>query len=104
MFALRHHATPLSDRYVVWACEHFSQGQPVCADTVINNFVRAWGHQYIWSKDTLEETMEKIGFTAFAWPPIGESDDDEFVALENASRMPEGFLQLETMTVEAEKP
>lgn len=103
LWSLRHAATAESQRYVEWACEHFSRGQPVCADTVINNFVRAWGHQYIWSKDVLEETMEFVGFRSFVWPPISESSDEAFAGLENASRMPEGFLQLETMTVEAEK-
>ncbi len=48
--------------------------------------------------------MTDAGFRAVALPKIGESDDPAFVGLENASRMPEGFLQLETMTIEAEKP
>ena len=93
-----------SDAYVKWACAAFSPGLPVCAETVINNFVRAWGHQFIWSRDTLASEMHRIGFRQFCWPRIAESTVPEFVGLENAARMPEGFLQLETMTVEAEKP
>ena len=87
-----------------WACAAFSPGLPVCAETVINNFVRAWGHQFIWSRDMLASEMHRIGFRQFCWPRIAESAVPEFVGLENAARMPEGFLQLETMTVEAEKP
>jgi predicted SAM-dependent methyltransferase len=104
LFGLWQRPTEETERYVKWACRIFSPAAPVCAETVINNFVRAWGHQFIWSREMLVIAMTDIGFRAVASPKIGESEDPEFVGLENASRMPEGYLQLETMTIEAEKP
>jgi predicted SAM-dependent methyltransferase len=94
----------LEQDYIEWACENFSQNQPVCAETVVNNFVRAWGHQFIWSEKLLKTIMFNVGFDNIDHCFIGDSRDPEFVGLENASRMPDGFLQLETMTIEAEKP
>ncbi len=46
-----------TERYVKWACRVFSPGAPVRAETVINNFVRAWGHQFIWSLYMLTDQM-----------------------------------------------
>ena len=94
----------LSNRYVKWSCRIFSPGLPVCAETVINNFVRAWGHQFIYSREMLARVVTDAGFREGRFWPIAESDDPEFRGLENAARMPEGYLQLETMTIEAEKP
>ncbi len=107
LFGLLEHPTEETDRYVAWSCNLFKLGEPPCAEYVINYFVRAWGHQFIWSQDLLEEEMNNVGFDTYCpkhYIKIGESDDSEFVGLENATRMPPGFLQLETMTIEAEKP
>lgn len=94
----------INKRYVEWACPIFSPGEPVCAESVVNNFVRAWGHQYIYSTGILLALMEEVGFVDITGHPIAVSEDPEFVGLENASRMPEGFLQLETITLEGSKP
>jgi len=96
-------ASDLERRYVAWACEEFLPGQTAYPESVVNNFVRAWGHQYIHTPCTLDRLLRGAGFTVNCWPHIGESDDPEFRELENVGRMPEGFLQLETMTVEADK-
>jgi hypothetical protein len=48
--------------------------------------------------------MNSVGFRDFKRCAIGKSEDETFQNLENDSRMPPGFLQLETMTFEAEKP
>jgi predicted SAM-dependent methyltransferase len=104
LVSLLNQPSALEWQYVVWACEVFTPGQPVCAESVVNNFVRAWGHQYIYTRFTLDRVLVDAGFKLTCWPKVGESDDPEFRELENVGRMPEGFLQLETMTVEAEKP
>ena len=104
LLALMSVGNPLHDNYVAWACDNFSPGQPVLPETVMNNFVRAWGHQHIYTRYVLSAELDNLGFKNQNWLKIGESDDPEFVGLENSIRMPEGFLQLETMTVEAEKP
>lgn len=71
---------------------------------VINNFVRAWGHQFIYSKELLVKTLEMAGFQNMTEYKILESDDPVFQNLEYASRMPDGYLQRESMTIEATKP
>ena len=103
LYGLMYQPTRLSDMYVEWACRVFSLGEPICAETVINNFVRAWGHQYIYSRDRLCWALSHAGFRRPVGRKIGESEDPTFTGLENAERMPEGFLQLETMTIEAER-
>jgi len=65
--------------------------------------VRSWGHQYIYTRHVLAAQLDNLGFKNQVWPRVGESDDPEFRDLENAGRMPEGFLALETMTVECSK-
>lgn len=90
--------------YIAWACRLFAPGAPVRADVVINHLVRGFGHQFIWSQESLVSDLQEIGFRHFRWPKIGESGDPEFFGLENSGRMPEGFLQIETFTIEATKP
>jgi hypothetical protein len=71
---------------------------------VINNFVRAWGHQFIYNKPTLTEALEKTGFTHIQEATLGVSEDPAFCGLENQQRMPPGFLSLESLALEASKP
>jgi predicted SAM-dependent methyltransferase len=77
---------------------------PKATDTfVINNFFRDWGHLFIYDEKTLKHLFESVGFSDITSHKIMESDDMVFCGLENISRMPDGFLQLETFTLEAIK-
>ncbi len=90
--------------YVCWAHGIFTPGLPLRAESVVNNFVRAWGHQFIYTKQMLMDVLAELGFRDIRYDLlIGESDVPEFRNLENPTRMPPGFLQLETMTIEASK-
>lgn len=89
--------------YIAWACGVFNPGEPVRAATVFNNFVRAWGHQFIYDRDTLSTALLAAGFVKIRAHGLQQSEDLEFRGLENDTRMPPGFLALETMTLEAEK-
>jgi SAM-dependent methyltransferase len=91
----------LALRYVEWARPHF--GLPH-ATAVGRNLETGFGHQFIYDRATLAEALEEAGFTRVTWHRIMESDDPELRGLEHESRMPPGFLQLETMTAEADKP
>lgn len=70
----------------------------------INNYVRAWGHQFIYNKPTLAASLEAAGFVDIEDFKIRQSNDPNLQNLEIESRMQPGFLQLESMTLEARKP
>lgn len=70
---------------------------------IINNFVRNWGHTFIYDEDTLRQAMTEAGFVSVARCPLQESEDLALRNLENESRMPPGFLRLESLTLEARK-
>lgn len=71
---------------------------------VVNNFFQNFGHQFIYDFDFLSRTMEQVGFVDLKRGVVGESDDPQLDDLENVGRMSEGFLDLESMVIEARKP
>ena len=94
----------LQKEYMKWATDQFIGSAPSCADTfVINNFVRDWGHQFIYDEKTMAAALKKAQFSRVTRCDLGESEEDALRNLENKQRMPEAFLRLETMTVEATK-
>jgi len=94
----------LQENYIKWTVDKFIQTPRECSDTfVINNFVRAWGHSFIYDEKTLRAAMEKAEFSAIRRCELNESEEEVFRNLENERRMPPGFLRLETMTLEATK-
>lgn len=70
---------------------------------VFNNYVRAWGHKFIYNRETLERSLLAAGFTNITEHRIAESQDPLFQNLEVPTRMKPGYLQLESFTLEAEK-
>ena len=94
----------LQKEYIKWATV-----RPIafvsCNDVafVINNFVRAWGHKFIYDEKTLYASLKKSGFTRVTRCELNESEEEALQNLENEKRMPEGFLKLETMTLEGTK-
>jgi predicted SAM-dependent methyltransferase len=94
----------LQKEYIQWATENFINEAPYPDDTfVINNFVRDWGHLFIYDEKTLRSSMERAGFRRITKCNLKESEDEALRNLENEDRMPKGFLQLETMTLEGTK-
>ena len=94
----------LQKEYLKWATEKFIKFAPCNDDAfVINNFVRAWGHQFIYDEKTLSASLKKAGFTRVTRCELNESEEGVLRNLENANRMPEGFLRLETITLEGTK-
>jgi predicted SAM-dependent methyltransferase len=67
---------------------------------VVNNFVRDWGHLFIYDAETLTELLETAGFRNPKRQEINQSDYQDLRELENESRMPPGFLKLESMIIE----
>jgi len=70
---------------------------------VINNFFRNWGHQFIYDEPSLTDALATAGFTGIKRCELNKSDDPVFRNLENDTRMPDGFLDLESMILEAVK-
>lgn len=103
LFAL--HGGELSDlqrRYVEWATRNHVRWAPRPEPVfVINNFFRDWGHQLIHDESSLRRALEDVGFEDVVRVPLGESGDPVLRGLENEERMPEGFLALESLVLEA---
>lgn len=72
--------------------------------TVFNDFVRNWGHLYIYDTHTLMAAMSAAGFVDVTACSINKSQDPRLCGLENETRMPAGLLQLHTVTLEGVKP
>jgi predicted SAM-dependent methyltransferase len=71
---------------------------------ILNDYYRAWGHQFVYDRHSLEDVLQRAGFTQIEEFPINVSKDDHLCGLENVGRMPEGLLALSTMTFEGVKP
>jgi predicted SAM-dependent methyltransferase len=94
----------LQKKYIRWATETFIDSAPYCEDTyVINNFVRDWGHIFIYDEKALRFSLEKAGFKEITKCALNESEDKILRNLENEKRLPEGFLKLESLTLEGIK-
>jgi predicted SAM-dependent methyltransferase len=96
--------SPLQSDYIAWATEKFIKTTEKSDTLVINNFVRDWGHKFIYDPKTLTSSLEMAGFTQVESFEINRSNDTALMDLENTARMPPGFLQLESFTLEARKP
>lgn len=95
----------LTDRYIQWSTETFVQSAPKPMPSVaFNNFVRAWGHRFIYDEATLEQILTEAGFTAIQECEIGASRHARLRGLESTDRLPAGFFALENMIMEATRP
>lgn len=91
--------------YLSWSTQRFIPWAPQVAPAfVINNFVRNWGHQFIYDEATLRTSLEKAGFVQVVRPALNSSEDVHLQNLEFETRMPPGFLRLESLILEAVKP
>jgi predicted SAM-dependent methyltransferase len=90
--------------YIKWSTDNFITDVDCYEDTfVINNFVRDWGHQFIYDEKTLRMSLEKAGFTNITRYDLNQSEHDSLKNLENEDRLPAGFLRLETISLEGTK-
>ena len=94
----------LQRAYIKWAVNAFTPGAPDDNEAfVINNFVRNWGHTFIYDEKTLRGAMASAGFTAITKCDLYESTDAALRNLENKEHVPPNFLRLETLTLEGGK-
>jgi predicted SAM-dependent methyltransferase len=97
--------TQLEDQYVAWSATSVVPPPPApLAAFVFNNFVRNWGHQFIYDRPTLSLALMSAGFVDITECKVRESRHAMLRNLEDVSRLPPGFLELESMVLEATKP
>ena len=95
---------PLHSQYIDYILDYCMKDAPYQgAIFVINNFVRDWGHLFIYDRKSLQIALEKVGFSRITQCNLQTSEDKHFYNLANEKRFPDGFLDLETMTFEAIK-
>lgn len=70
----------------------------------VNHFMRAWGHQFIFDKVSLGKALTLAGFESVTYPPLQDSRYSELRELAAVNRMPDGFLEMETLVAEGVKP
>jgi predicted SAM-dependent methyltransferase len=106
--------TEVQQRYIEWAVSSSSKAQSrpprdaagatLPAEVfVINSLMRDWGHKFIYDEQSLRYAMHQARFRHVVRRRIGESAHEALRNLENRTRLPAGFLELETFTLEAEK-
>lgn len=94
----------IHNEYIRWTTKEFIPEAPYNSPMfVINNFVRDWGHKFIYDEFTLYNLLKANGFSNIKKCSLNESEENVFRNLENELRMPPGFLKLETFTLEATK-
>jgi predicted SAM-dependent methyltransferase len=93
----------LQSAYIKWSTDRFIGGPSNQATFVINNFVRNWGHQFIYDEQILRASLETAGFARVVVRELGKSDHGAFCNLENEERLPRGFLRLESIVLEGTK-
>ena len=105
LFSLLQH--PIDDvraEYLQWSCETYLKTPLVNGAVVINNFVRNWGHSFIFDKATLEWALRHAGFVNVIFFPVKQSATAALCNLENTERLPKNFVALESICAEAVKP
>ncbi|MEJ0007424.1 MAG: methyltransferase domain-containing protein [Steroidobacteraceae bacterium] len=93
------------ESYRNWSVSSFVPEAPRITNAFfLNNFVRAWGHKFIYDLETLLLTLDIAGFKDTVSCSFNQSEHAALRNLANDSRLPPGFLDMESMTVEASKP
>jgi predicted SAM-dependent methyltransferase len=95
--------------YTKWALEHVppkvEDSTPLTPCMVFNNFMRNWGHQFIFDEPTLKGLLIKAGFASVRRCEINESDDPNLANQEMRQvAIGDAANNFETIVIEATKP
>ena len=73
---------------------------------VINNAVRAWGHQFLYDRETINVMMTRIGFADIQYYQPGASSDENLRGIELHGSLIEceEINQFDTFAVEGQIP
>jgi predicted SAM-dependent methyltransferase len=92
-------------RYVRWSIDTFvGDTGAYLPGFVLNNFLRDWGHQFVYDRDTLRHALETAGFVDVEELPVGESGDPRLTGLERHLGEAPEFNAYETIILEARRP
>lgn len=93
-------------QYIEWALRLNSLPQRARHECfVLNNFVRSWGHQFIYDEETLKALLESLGFCEVTEVSLGQSTSAHLAGLErHGEAIGEQYNRFETMILEATKP
>lgn len=88
-----------------WQWQFADLGPPEPAG-VVNHFLRAWGHRFVFDRPSLERLLSESGFDQLRQYPPGQSDDEAFVDIEHHGQTLSDPCQAdwETMVIEARRP
>jgi predicted SAM-dependent methyltransferase len=91
-------------RYLGWSVDEFVRhADAPLPGFVLNNFVRDWGHEFVYDAQTLRHALEAAGFVDLEEHAVGESADPRLAGLEHhLSEAPE-LNEYETMVLEARR-
>jgi predicted SAM-dependent methyltransferase len=96
---------PLHQGYTEYSLSQYRITAPAGgAAHVVNHFVKAWGHQFIYDERTLRQLIQGAGFVDISPRRLDESADRAMTRLAKTDRMPDGYLSLESLVLEARKP
>ena len=93
--------------YIDWMTRKFLPNVTSCKEVfLINNAFRAWGHQFLYDRVTIEMTMKNVGFQNMRYYRPGVSDDDNLRGIESHGSVMgcEEINQFEAFAVEGDVP
>lgn len=94
----------LEERYRAWSVTTCAVYPPAVTNAFfLNNFVRNWGHTFIYDHETLRLALKLAGFREMFICELNASAHETLRNIECERRLPPGFLQLESMVFEAVK-
>lgn len=101
--------TPIVARYLDYHLEWINRDDPATAPVrdalfVVNNFVRDWGHQFIYDRRILRHALEDAGFANIVECALNDSEHAPLRNVSHDERAPAGLVDIETITFEATKP
>lgn len=97
--------TPFQHAYIDYSVQQYAiSGGAGSGVHVVNHFMRAWGHQFIYDQLSLNRLVGEAGFVDVMAGSLSESRHAQLRGIAKVDRMPAGFLAAESIVVEARKP
>ena len=93
--------------YIDWVIQNLMPEVDYCEEVfLINNAFRAWGHQFLYDRETLRATMARAGFEDIKYHQPGVSDDENLrgIELHGSLLECEEINQFEAFAVEGTVP